>query len=198
MDQVKEQRPFCSLSQSQRGRERDRETDLERHYTAPSTEREVPCRVPTQKSYNSSETLQAYDHDPARLLFSCRVQETAHPDPSDYCRPGQAFSLRHLGICEPSTRRGLAISSETGLSHPLSNYSRGTVPSENNEPASPERTMAIWGRGAKSDQNFCLSSRSNSALTLTDTEMDNKSDNEIGLIVNINVRIGTCPATTGG
>ncbi|CAG04632.1 unnamed protein product [Tetraodon nigroviridis] len=36
--------------------------------------------------------------------------------------------------------------------------------------------MTLWG--AKSGQNSCLSSRSNSALTLTDTEMDNKSDNE--------------------
>ncbi|XP_019901680.3 teneurin-3 isoform X3 [Esox lucius] len=182
MDQVKEQPPFCSLSQSQRGRERgrEREADLERHYPASSTDREGPGRVPTQKSYNSSETLQAYDHDPARLLFSCRVQEVGPPDPSDYSRPGQAFSLRHLGLCEPSTRRGLALCPETGLSHPLSNYSRGVVPTENNEPTSPECTMVLWGRGAKSGQNSGLSSRSNSALTLTDTEMDNKSDNEIG------------------
>ncbi|CDQ96830.1 unnamed protein product [Oncorhynchus mykiss] len=40
--------------------------------------------------------------------------------------------------------------------------------------------MALWGRGAKSGQSSCLSSRSNSAITLTDTKMDNKSDNEIG------------------
>ncbi|CDQ66152.1 unnamed protein product [Oncorhynchus mykiss] len=40
--------------------------------------------------------------------------------------------------------------------------------------------MALWGRGAKSGQSSCLSSRSNSALTITDTEIDNKSDNEIG------------------
>lgn len=93
---------------------------------------------------------------------------------------GQTFSLRQLGICEPSTHRGLALCPETGLSHPLSSYSRGPVATENHEPVSPERTMALWGRGAKSGQNSCLSSRSNSALTLTDTEMDNKSDNEMG------------------
>ncbi|KAK6298562.1 hypothetical protein J4Q44_G00316170 [Coregonus suidteri] len=182
MERVKEQRPFCSLSKSQRDRERDRERerDLEPHYTASSTDREGACRVPTQKSYSSSETLQAYDHDPARLLFSGRVKEMVHQETNDYSRPGQAFSLRQLGICEPSTRRGLALCPETGLSHPLGRYSRRTVPTENHEAASTERTMALWGRGAKSGQSSCLSSRSNSALTLTDTEIDNKSDNEIG------------------
>ncbi|KAL0974317.1 hypothetical protein UPYG_G00218740 [Umbra pygmaea] len=172
MDGVKEQSAFCS--------QRHRDRDLERRYTAASSDQEGPCRVPTQKSYSSSETLQAYDHDPARLLFTGRVQEMALQDSSDYSRPGQAFSLRQFGICEPSTRRALAICPESGLSHPLSNYSRGTVPTENNEPKSPERSMVLWGRGAKSGQNSGLSSRSNSALTLTDTEMDNKSDNEIG------------------
>eukprot|EP00063_Salmo_salar_P092585 XP_014067420.1 PREDICTED: teneurin-3-like isoform X7 [Salmo salar] len=177
MEQVKEQRPFCSLSKSQRDHERER--DLERRYTASSTDREGACRVPTQKSYSSSETLQAYDHDPARLLFSGRVKEMAYQETNDYGRPGQGFSLRQLGICEPSTRRGLALCPETGLSHPLGRYSRRTVPTENHEPTSPERTMALWGRGAKSGQSSCLSSRSNSALTITDTEIDNKSDNEI-------------------
>lgn len=94
---------------------------------------------------------------------------------------GQTFSLRQLGFCEPSARsRGLALCPETGLSHPLSSYSRGQVSTENHEPVSPERTMTLWGKGAMSGQNSCLSSRSNSALTLTDTEMDNKSDNEMG------------------
>uniref|UniRef100_A0A674A1T8 Teneurin transmembrane protein 3 n=1 Tax=Salmo trutta TaxID=8032 RepID=A0A674A1T8_SALTR len=87
MEQVKEQRPFCSLSKSQRDHERER--DLERRYTASSTDREGACRVPTQKSYSSSETLQAYDHDPARLLFSGRVKEMAYQETNDYGRPGQ-------------------------------------------------------------------------------------------------------------
>ncbi|KAM7389096.1 hypothetical protein PAMP_023091 [Pampus punctatissimus] len=98
---------------------------------------------------------------------------------------GQTFSLRQLGICEPSARRGLALCPETGLSHPLSSYSRGPVATENHEPVSPERTMTLWGTGAKSGQNSCLSSRSNSALTLTDTEMDNKSDNEMDKYQNL-------------
>uniref|UniRef100_A0A8C8JLX7 Teneurin-3 n=1 Tax=Oncorhynchus tshawytscha TaxID=74940 RepID=A0A8C8JLX7_ONCTS len=94
MEQVKEQRPFCSLSKSQRDRERnhERERDLELRYTASSTDREGACRVPTQKSYSSSETLQAYDHDPARLLFSGRVKEKAYQETSDYGRPGDQLS----------------------------------------------------------------------------------------------------------
>uniref|UniRef100_A0A665VLL7 Teneurin N-terminal domain-containing protein n=1 Tax=Echeneis naucrates TaxID=173247 RepID=A0A665VLL7_ECHNA len=183
MERVREQRPFCSLSKSQRDRERDceRDKDRERRYTASSSDREEgACRVPTQKSYSSSETLQAFDHDPSRMLFGGRVKEMVHKESAEYSRPGQTFSLRQLGICEPSARRGLALCPETGLSHPLSSYSRGAITTENHEPVSPERTMALWGTGAKSGQNSCLSSRSNSALTLTDTEMDNKSDNEMG------------------
>uniref|UniRef100_A0A1A8U404 Teneurin transmembrane protein 3 n=1 Tax=Nothobranchius furzeri TaxID=105023 RepID=A0A1A8U404_NOTFU len=183
MERVREQRPFCSLSKSQREREREfeRDQDRERRYTASSTDREEgACRVPTQKSYSSSETLQAFDHDPSRMLFGGRVKEMVHKEPAEYTRPGQTFSLRQLGICEPPPRRGLALCPETGLSHPLSSYSRGPVATENHEPVSPERTMTLWGTGAKSGQNSCLSSRSNSALTLTDTEMDNKSDTEMG------------------
>ncbi|KAM8848733.1 teneurin-3 isoform 2-T2 [Synchiropus picturatus] len=183
MERVREQRPFCSLSKSQRDRERDceRDSDRERRYTASTTDREdSACRVPTQKSYSSSETLQAFDHDSSRMLFGGRVKEMVHKETPEYSRPGQTFSLRQLGFCEPSVRRGLALCPETGLSHPLSSFSRGQVASENHEPASPEHTMTLWGKGPKSGQNSCLSSRSNSALTLTDTEMDNKSDNEMG------------------
>uniref|UniRef100_A0A8C6TY83 Si:dkey-237h12.3 n=1 Tax=Neogobius melanostomus TaxID=47308 RepID=A0A8C6TY83_9GOBI len=147
MERVREQRPFCSLSKNQR----------EERYTTSSADRgeaEGPCRVPTQKSYSSSETLQAFDHDPSRMLFGGRANEMVHKEnAAEYSRPGQTFSLRQLGI----SRRGLALCPETGLSHPLGGYR------ENHEPVSPERSMALWGSGAKSGQNSsCLSSRSNS------------------------------------
>ncbi|XP_061690112.1 teneurin-3 isoform X3 [Syngnathoides biaculeatus] len=183
MERVREQRPFCSLSRSQREhRERDGEPErrcryasereeVARNFAAPS------CRVPTQKSYSSSETLEAFEHDPARMLFGGRVKEMARQEGGvEYSRPGQTFSLRQLGICEP--RRGLAPCPETGPSHPLGTYGRGPASaSQGCEPRSPERAVALWGKGGG---NSCLSSRSNSALTLTDTEMDNKSDNEMG------------------
>uniref|UniRef100_A0A3Q2U6A3 Teneurin N-terminal domain-containing protein n=1 Tax=Fundulus heteroclitus TaxID=8078 RepID=A0A3Q2U6A3_FUNHE len=169
------------MDAGERDRDCERDKDRERRYTASSTDRDDgACRVPTQKSYSSSETLQAFDHEPSRMLFGGRVKEMVHKETVEYSRPGQTFSLRQLGICEPPARRGLALCPETGLSHPLSSYARGPAATENHEPVSPERTMTLWGTGAKSGQNSCLSSRSNSALTLTDTEMDNKSDTEMG------------------
>lgn len=92
MERVREQRPFCSLSKSQRERERycERDKDRERRYTASSVEREEgACRVPTQKSYSSSETLQAFDHDPSRMLFGGRVKEMVHKESVEYARPGE-------------------------------------------------------------------------------------------------------------
>lgn len=49
-------------------------------------------------------------------------------------------------------------------------------------PLSPERAIQLWaGRGGvKSRRSSGVSSRENSALTLTDSENDNKSDDESG------------------
>ncbi|KAG5848334.1 hypothetical protein ANANG_G00097390 [Anguilla anguilla] len=160
---VKERRPYCSLTKGRR--------DRERRYTSSSGESEE-CRVPTQKSYSSSETLKAFDHDSSRLLYGSRVKDTVHREADEYARPaGQNFNLRQLGICEPAARRGLAFCTEMGLPH---------RDAENEGVMSPEHAVRLWGRGVKSGRSSCLSSRSNSALTLTDTEHDNKSDSENG------------------
>uniref|UniRef100_A0A674BN68 Teneurin-3 n=1 Tax=Salmo trutta TaxID=8032 RepID=A0A674BN68_SALTR len=181
---VKERRPYCSLTKSRR--------DKERRYTGSSGDSEE-CgsgggggpgpRVPTQKSYSSSETLKAFDHqDSSRLLYSSRVKEMVHREQDEYTRQGQNFNLRQLGICEPSARRGLAFCAEMGLPHRGYSVGAGSdVDTENEGVMSPERAMRLWGRGVKSGgRNSCLSSRSNSALTLTDTEHENKSDSDNG------------------
>uniref|UniRef100_A0A8C2FU75 Teneurin transmembrane protein 3 n=1 Tax=Cyprinus carpio TaxID=7962 RepID=A0A8C2FU75_CYPCA len=94
---------------------------------------------------------------------------------------GQNFNLRQLGICEPATRRGLAFCAEMGLPHRGYSVGAGSdMDTENEGVMSPERAMRLWGRGVKSGRNSCLSSRSNSVLTLTDTEHENKSDSENG------------------
>uniref|UniRef100_A0A8C7NSR0 Teneurin-3 n=1 Tax=Oncorhynchus mykiss TaxID=8022 RepID=A0A8C7NSR0_ONCMY len=88
---VKERRPYCSLTKSRR--------DKERRYTGSSGDSEE-CgsgggggpgpRVPTQKSYSSSETLKAFDHqDSSRLLYSSRVKEMVHREQDEYTRQEQ-------------------------------------------------------------------------------------------------------------
>ncbi|XP_030224300.1 teneurin-3 isoform X5 [Gadus morhua] len=176
MEPVRGSRPFCSLSKRSEG---EREGERERR-----------CRVPTQASYSSSETLQAVEEPGARLLLGARAPPPPSRETLEHSRPvaypvspgrtGQAFSLRQLGVCEPSTRRGFALCPKTGLSQPLSRFSRGPAAPQGHEAGSPEQGLVLWGRGprsgARSGQSSCLSSRSNSALTLTDTEMDNDGD----------------------
>uniref|UniRef100_A0A8C0QBP8 Teneurin transmembrane protein 3 n=1 Tax=Canis lupus familiaris TaxID=9615 RepID=A0A8C0QBP8_CANLF len=167
---VKERRPYCSLTKSRR--------EKERRYTNSSADNEE-CRVPTQKSYSSSETLKAFDHDSSRLLYGNRVKDLVHRETDEYTRQGQNFTLRQLGVCEPATRRGLAFCAEMGLPHRGYSISAGSdADTENEAVMSPEHAMRLWGRGVKSGRSSCLSSRSNSALTLTDTEHENKSDSE--------------------
>uniref|UniRef100_G1THE6 Teneurin N-terminal domain-containing protein n=1 Tax=Oryctolagus cuniculus TaxID=9986 RepID=G1THE6_RABIT len=158
---VKERRPYCSLTKSRR--------EKERRYTNSSADNEE-CRVPTQKSYSSSETLKAFDHDSSRLLYGNRVKDLVHREADEYTRQGQNFTLRQLGVCEPTTRRGLAFCAEMGLPHRGYSISAGSdADTENEAVMSPEHAMRLWGRGVKSGRSSCLSSRSNSALTLTDT-----------------------------
>lgn len=114
MERVREQRPFCSLSKSQRERDRDcgRDKDRERRYTASSTDRDGgACRVPTQKSYSSSETLQAFDHDPSRMLFGGRVKEMAHMESSEYARAGQS-SRRERSLTRAAESAGAGMGTE--------------------------------------------------------------------------------------
>ncbi|KAG8448011.1 hypothetical protein GDO86_015204 [Hymenochirus boettgeri] len=44
--------------------------------------------------------------------------------------------------------------------------------------ASPDRALRLWMREMKSEHSSCLSSRANSALSLTDTDHERKSDGE--------------------
>ncbi|CAL9707307.1 unnamed protein product [Knipowitschia caucasica] len=46
------------------------------------------CRVPTQKSYSSSETLKAFDHE-QRLHYGGCVTDLVHHEADEYSRQGQ-------------------------------------------------------------------------------------------------------------
>nr|XP_040128378.1 teneurin-2 isoform X16 [Ictidomys tridecemlineatus] len=55
-------------------------------YTSSSLDSE-DCRVPTQKSYSSSETLKAYDHD-SRMHYGNRVTDLVHRESDEFPRQG--------------------------------------------------------------------------------------------------------------
>ncbi|MGH0118290.1 UNVERIFIED_CONTAM: hypothetical protein FKN15_049311 [Acipenser sinensis] len=58
------------------------------HYTSSSLDSE-DCRVPTQKSYSSSETLKAYDHD-SRLHYGSHVADLVHRESDEFSRQAEA------------------------------------------------------------------------------------------------------------
>ena len=64
------------------------------------------------------------------------------------------------------------------LSYPLEVGS--DVDTETEGGASPDHALRMWMRGMKSEHSSCLSSRANSALSLTDTDHERKSDGENG------------------
>lgn len=82
---VKERRPYCSLTKSRR--------EKERRYTNSSADND-DCRVPTQKSYSSSETLKAFDHDSSRLLYGNRTKDLVHREADEYSRQGRSSFLK--------------------------------------------------------------------------------------------------------
>ena len=101
---------------------------------------------------------------------------------------GGNFTLAELGVCEPSAG---------APPHPASPYcpdlallhrgfalgAASDADSDPEGPLSPERAIQLWagpGGGAKSRRSSGVSSRENSALTLTDSDNDHKSDDESG------------------
>ncbi|XP_070769257.1 teneurin-3 isoform X7 [Enoplosus armatus] len=89
--EVKERRPYCSLSKSRK--------DKEGPYAGSSGDSEdcaigsQGLRVPTQKSYSSSETLKAFDQhqDQTRLLYGTTKghKDMVHREQDDYTRQEQ-------------------------------------------------------------------------------------------------------------
>jgi hypothetical protein len=56
------------------------------HYNTSSLDTDE-CRVPTQKSYSSSETLKAFDHE-QRLHYGGCVTDLVHHEADEYSRQG--------------------------------------------------------------------------------------------------------------
>ncbi|KAJ8408903.1 hypothetical protein AAFF_G00247210 [Aldrovandia affinis] len=148
----------------------------ELHYTSSSLDCE-DCRVPTQQSYSSSETIKAYDHHESRLHYTGCMTELVHREVSEYSRQGN-FTLAELGICEPPSHQS-TYCPDMALLHRSCSLSVGSDGDSDPEGTmSPERAIQLWsGQGSKSRRSSGLSSRENSALTLTDSDND-KSDDE--------------------
>lgn len=101
---------------------------------------------------------------------------------------GGNFTLAELGVCEqtpPPHPAAVPYCPDLGLLQRGYSLSAGSdADSDPEGPLSPERAIQLWaGRGrVKSRRSSGVSSRENSALTLTDSDNDNKSDDESGRI----------------
>ncbi|KAG5209491.1 hypothetical protein JEQ12_017056, partial [Ovis aries] len=108
------------------------------------------------------------------------IQDELEPNQSSINEQRTNFTLAELGICEPSPHRS-GYCSDMGILHQGYSLSTGSDADSDTEGGmSPEHAIRLWGRGIKSRRSSGLSSRENSALTLTDSDNENKSDDENG------------------
>uniref|UniRef100_A0A8C7SYW5 Teneurin-2 n=1 Tax=Oncorhynchus mykiss TaxID=8022 RepID=A0A8C7SYW5_ONCMY len=114
------ERRHCSLT---RGRCRK-----DFHHAMASREPEE-CRVATQKSYSSSETLKAYDPD-TRMRYGGCVAELVHHEHEEYVRQGELyFSVTDQINTVEDKQIGLSLSSSSFSSLSLSSSSLSSSPS---------------------------------------------------------------------
>lgn len=120
------------------------------------------------------------------VLLHLRTLFSAIPLNPSFSFAGGNFTLAELGVCEPSPPphpAAVPYCPDLGLLQRGYSLSAGSdADSDPEGPLSPERAIQLWaGRGGvKSRRSSGVSSRENSALTLTDSENDNKSDDESG------------------
>uniref|UniRef100_A0A8C6L8M9 Teneurin-4 n=1 Tax=Nothobranchius furzeri TaxID=105023 RepID=A0A8C6L8M9_NOTFU len=160
--EVKERRPYRSLTTRQ---------DSERRYTSSSADSEDG--KPNSKSYSSSETLKAFDHD-SRMAYGSRVKEMVHHEVDEFNQQG----LSNF-VTLPS--HAASYRTDMGLPHRDYSVSVGSdADTETDGIMSPEHVVRLWGRSnTKSGRSSCLSSRANSNLTLTDTEHENTENDGV-------------------
>ncbi|XP_039427734.1 teneurin-1 isoform X2 [Corvus cornix cornix] len=136
-------------------------------YTSSSDESEDGGKQ--RQSYDSRETLNEYSQE-LRLNYNSHSRKRKAIDQS----------TQDMEFCE--TPHILCSGYQTDLhgvaehSYPLEVGS--DVDTETEGGASPDHALRMWMRGIKSEHSSCLSSRANSALSLTDTDHERKSDGE--------------------
>lgn len=75
---------------------------------------------------------------------------------------------------------GYQTNLHTGAQHTYPLEMGSDADTETEGATSPDRALRMWMREMKSEHSSCLSSRANSALSLTDTDHERKSDGENG------------------
>uniref|UniRef100_A0A3Q4B473 Teneurin N-terminal domain-containing protein n=1 Tax=Mola mola TaxID=94237 RepID=A0A3Q4B473_MOLML len=110
------------------------------------------CHVPTQKSYSSSETLKAFDHE-QRLHYGGCVTDLVHHEADEYSR--QNFTLAELGVCETTPAphpAAVPYCPDLGLLQRGYSLSAGSdADSDPEGPLSPERAIQLWAASTPSN-----------------------------------------------
>uniref|UniRef100_A0A2K5EJE4 Teneurin-1 n=1 Tax=Aotus nancymaae TaxID=37293 RepID=A0A2K5EJE4_AOTNA len=143
--------------------------EMDLAYTSSSDESE-DGRKPRQ-SYNSRETLQEYNQE-LRLNYNSQSRKRKEVEKStqemEFCETSHTLCSGYQTDMHSVSRHGYQL--EMG----------SDVDTETEGGASPDHALRMWIRGMKSEHSSCLSSRANSALSLTDTDHERKSDGENG------------------
>ncbi|XP_006862906.1 PREDICTED: teneurin-1 isoform X3 [Chrysochloris asiatica] len=143
--------------------------EMDLAYTSSSDESE-DGRKPRQ-SYNSRETLHEYSQE-LRMNYNSQSRKRKEVEKStqemEFCETPHTLCSGYQTDMHSVSRHGYQL--EMG----------SDVDTETEGAASPDHALRMWIRGMKSEHSSCLSSRANSALSLTDTDHERKSDGENG------------------
>uniref|UniRef100_A0A8D0H4F4 Teneurin-1 n=1 Tax=Sphenodon punctatus TaxID=8508 RepID=A0A8D0H4F4_SPHPU len=141
--------------------------EMDLAYTSSSDESE-DGRKPRQ-SYDSRETLNEYSQE-LRVNYNSHSRKRKAVDKStqemEFCENPHILCSGYQTDLHGVSQHGYPI--EMG----------SDVDTETEGGASPDHALRMWMRGMKSEHSSCLSSRANSALSLTDTDHERKSDGE--------------------
>ncbi|XP_030431049.1 teneurin-1 isoform X3 [Gopherus evgoodei] len=142
--------------------------EMDLAYTSSSDESE-DGRKPRQ-SYDSRETLNEYSQE-LRLNYNSHSRKRKADDKStqemEFCENPHIVCSAYQTDLHGVSQHGYPL--EMG----------SDVDTETEGGASPpDHALRLWMTGMKSEHSSCLSSRANSALSLTDTDHERKSDGE--------------------
>ncbi|XP_021541644.1 teneurin-1 isoform X3 [Neomonachus schauinslandi] len=143
--------------------------EMDLAYTSSSDESEDGQKP--RQSYNSRETLHEYNQE-LRMNYNSQSRKRKEVEKStqemEFCETPHTLCSGYQTDMHSVSRHGYQL--EMG----------SDVDTETEGAASPDHALRMWIRGMKSEHSSCLSSRANSALSLTDTEHERKSDGENG------------------